>query len=182
VGVKSNADCQYKVNGEPSPLSRLCLEDLMDYQEEYDARRNEDATIGAQDKYFLEPLKAHFPELKDRMIEGKMVIGSGEYLGWGDKNWFKPDAHGEFENGKFFVYEGDEGSHDVNSGLLNSKSLLPRYVGANHYSLHIQWEKMLSVLYAKKKGVIFVRLDNNDEASGLEGGDVGFQFRLNHPT
>ena len=97
----------------------------------------------------------------------------------GEKNWYKPDAHWEFEHSKLVVYEGDEGSHDINAGLLNYQSLLPRYVGANHYSLHIQWEKMLSVLYAKKKGVLFVRLDNDDEAEGLDGGDVGFQFRLN---
>jgi hypothetical protein len=45
--------------------------------------------------------------------------------------------------------------------------------------MHIQWEKILSVIYAKKMGTLFVRLDNNDEASGLEGGDEGFQFRLN---
>jgi hypothetical protein len=182
VGIKNNGNCQYLVNGNPSPVvpfNRLCPGDLFDYQEEYDSRKNEDSAYGAQDKFFLEPLKLHFNDDISGFAEGTMVVGSGEYLGWGKTNWYKPDAHGEIGDGKFFVYEGDENCHNVNSGLLNSMSSLPRYIGASHYSLHIQWEKMLSVIYAKKKGVLFIRLDNDDEATGLAGGDVGFQSRLN---
>ena len=138
--------------------------------------------FGGQEGKLFDPLLDHYEPLTQSASSGSIVVAARPHLGWVGAKGVQVDLQLNLKSSDetrvvYFALECDEGKlHSISSGgNLPDGQSDPKYQKARVYDMPIQFEKMLAVAKCRPQGLVYIRVNGDDDA--LNFNDDGMDIR-----